>query len=129
MRSTLASETVEELGFAPAAADERVARANGHVGINADVATPVHTILPAAGEEEVAAAHDPKQNAALAKQALVQLGFPAAIADEAVRAAKAHVGTEVSVEVHHGGTSRHFGIAGSTVIEEPSSARARHSRR
>ena len=53
------------------------------------------------GEEKVAAPHDPTkndQNAALAKQALVQLGFPSATADEAVRAACAHVGTDVSLE-------------------------------
>jgi len=69
-----------------------------HVGTDADVATLVRAALRAAGKDDDVAVHDPTQNAALAKQALVQLGFPAATAHAALRAACAHVGTDVSLE-------------------------------
>ena len=49
-------------------------------------------------EPETAAAQALEELTVVAKQALVQLGFPAAIANEAVRAAHAYVGTEVSLE-------------------------------
>ena len=58
----------------------------------------VRAALRAAGKDDAAAVHDPPRNAVLAKQALVQLGFPAAAADAAVGAASAHVDTEVSLE-------------------------------
>jgi len=69
------------------------------------------------GRNEATVVHDPTRNAVLAKQALVQLGFlaavvwrqlsggsclaavaDAAVADAAVRAASAHVDTDVSLE-------------------------------
>jgi len=93
-----AKKALLQLGWTAAGAKRAIEDARAHVGTDADVATLVRAALRAAGRDDGPAAHDPNQNAALAKQALVQLGFPAAVADAAVRAARAHVGTDVSLE-------------------------------
>jgi len=81
-----------------AGAKRAIEDARVDVGTDADVATLVRAALRAAGKDDGIVVHDPTQNASLAKQALVQLGFSSAVADTAVRAACAHVGTDVSLE-------------------------------
>jgi len=95
-----AKKALRQLGWTAVAAKRALEDVRAHVGTDADVGTLVRAALRTAGKAEAAATapHEPKELTTLAKQALVQLGFPAAIADEAVRTARAHAGTDVSLE-------------------------------
>jgi len=93
-----AKKALRQLGWSATGAKRAIEDARARVGTETDVATLVRAALRAAGKDDEAAVHDPTQNVALAKQALVQLGFPAAVADAAVCAASTHVDTDVSLE-------------------------------
>jgi len=95
---TQAKEALRQLGWTVVAATRALEDIRAHVSADADVATLVRAALRMAGKEAATAVHDPTQTPALARQALVQLGFAASIADAAVRAARAHVGTDVHLE-------------------------------
>jgi hypothetical protein len=71
-----------------------------HVGTHADVAALVQAVLALArpGQLEPAEVHE-QDNAALAKQALVQLGFPSAATEAALTAARAQVEPDAPLEL------------------------------
>jgi len=93
-----AKKALRQLGWTAAAAKRALEDVCAQVGMDADVGALVRAALRTTGKNEAAAAHEPEELTALAKQALVQLGFPAVVAEEAVRAAGAHVGVDVSLE-------------------------------
>jgi len=91
-----AKKALRQLGWTAAAAKRALDDVRAHVGADADAGALVRAALHVA-EKHDTVAHE-AELPALAKQALVQLGFSATIADEAVRAARAHVGTDATLE-------------------------------
>jgi len=92
-----AKKALRQLGWTAAAANRALEDVRSNVGADADAGTLVRAALRVAGKHDTAA-HEAMELPALARQALVQLGFPAAIADQAARAARTHVGTDVTLE-------------------------------
>ncbi len=83
-----AKRALIDLGYTSRAAGKAVEQVSAHVGTGTDVATLVQAVL-ARGDADVADGET--DTLALAKQAVVRLGFPAAVANAAVERARVHV--------------------------------------
>ncbi len=90
-----AKQALMQLGFKARAARHALETVSAHVGADADVATLVQAVMKRTRNAELV--HD--DVFALAKQALVKLGYPATVAAGAIEVARAHVGAESSLEV------------------------------
>jgi Holliday junction resolvasome RuvABC DNA-binding subunit len=91
-----AKQALVQLGFKTRDARRALDAALTHVGRDADVAALVQAVL--AMNREAAIDDDDASNASLAKRALVQSGYPSALAIKAVEAAQTHVGLNASLE-------------------------------
>jgi len=91
-----AKQALMQLGFKARAARAVLEEACAHVGADADIPTLVKAAL------DLSRRSAPREDSSIdvsaqAKQALVQLGYPSAVAAAAVQAACAHVGTNIAL--------------------------------
>jgi Holliday junction resolvasome RuvABC DNA-binding subunit len=84
-----AKQALMQLGYKARAARKALEEVSAHVDANADIADLVEAVLARDRRADRMSEHD--DVFALAKQALIQLGYPAAIATRAVDAARVHV--------------------------------------
>jgi Holliday junction resolvasome RuvABC DNA-binding subunit/5-methylcytosine-specific restriction endonuclease McrA len=91
-----AKQALMQLGFKARPARRALEEVRAHVGGDADVATLVGAVLGM--DRGGGKASDANDVSMLAKQALVQLGYPAGIAADAVEAACVHVGSDAVLE-------------------------------
>lgn len=99
-----AKQALMQLGFRPRAARQALDEACAHVGTDATVVALVEQALaltrPEPGSDaasQTAEAVGDSAMRAMAKQALVQSGYSAGVAERAVDAARAHVGTDADL--------------------------------
>lgn len=91
-----AKQALGQLAFSARAARAALEEASAHVDANADVAQLVQVAFERSRHQvSKSATHEAVGDEAMkfATQALVQLGYPSAVASSAVNAARAHVGT------------------------------------
>ncbi len=91
-----AKQALRELGFTARAARAALEEASAHVDADADVPQLVRAALEAS--RSAAAPNTEPETTKMATQALVQLGYPRAVAINAVTVASTHVGTD-SLEI------------------------------
>jgi Holliday junction resolvasome RuvABC DNA-binding subunit len=99
-----AKQALMQLGFKPRAARQALEQACAHVGTDASAVTLVEQALAMTRPDPAA---DPASQTAelvgdsamraMAKQALMQSGYSAGVAERAVDAARAHVGTNADL--------------------------------
>ena len=92
-----AKQALQELGYKSRAAQRALEQVRAHVGTNADVSALVRAVLDLDRAEQAKSAVCDESVGTLATRALVQAGFSAAIAEQAVARASAHVGTETDI--------------------------------
>jgi hypothetical protein len=83
-----AKRALMDLGYKSRAATKALEQVTAHVGADASVATLVQAVL---ARGDAAVAGDEGDTLVLAKQAIVQLGYPAAVVNAAIERARAHV--------------------------------------
>ena len=89
-----AKQALVQLGYKARAAGAAIDEVMAHVGSDAEVGTVVKAALARGSAAPSSTNEDP---VALARQALVQLGFSSATATQAVERATAHVGTPIEL--------------------------------
>jgi Holliday junction resolvasome RuvABC DNA-binding subunit len=96
-----ATQALRQLGYKTRVTKRALEKARAHVDTDADVPALVKAVLDLGREWDarspIARAESETDVSKLARQALVQSGFAAAIADAAVARARAHVGTDVEL--------------------------------
>jgi Holliday junction resolvasome RuvABC DNA-binding subunit len=92
-----AKQALMQLGYKGRTARDALVEVSVHVDADAEIADLVEAVLERDRRTDGANRRD--DVFALAKQALVQLGYPAAIAMRAVEAARAHVGERSDLQV------------------------------
>jgi hypothetical protein len=95
VRFQTAKRALMDLGYKARAASKALEDASAHVDADADVAVLVKAVLARAGGKDECEA----DNFSLAKRALVQLGYPAAVATVAIERARAHVDTTDDLQI------------------------------
>jgi Holliday junction resolvasome RuvABC DNA-binding subunit len=92
-----AKRALMDLGYKPRAATKALEQVSAHVDAGADVATLVQAVLARGSAAADTVADGEDDTLTLAKQAVIQLGYTAAVANAAIHRARAHVDAEADL--------------------------------